>query len=133
MNLQGKCSFFGGVNDSGMALAEGLALYEHWEADLRPDLFLPRGTDPLFGTSQRLRYSTACYIAVRFPKAQYTRPEWQASSWRVKNLKTGQWVKASLVDFGPHERTDRVVDLSYIIGQYLSIKTDDVVSVERLS
>lgn len=130
MKISGKCSFFGGSSDKGMDYAEGLALYEHKEADLRPDLFYPQATDPNEGTSQRLKVQSL-YIALRFNK-EIDRHIHQHSMWKVTNPKTGQWVVASLVDYGPHQSTGRIVDLSPAIGQLLRVETDQDVEVEKL-
>lgn len=123
MKLEGKISFFGGQNDSGMAYNEGLALYEHEESDLRPDLFLARSTDPTEGTSKRLR-TTSNYIAIRFDRT-LSREYLKNITFHVVNPRTGQFVLASLVDFGPAVSTGRIVDLSPAIGLALRVETDD--------
>lgn len=132
ISLSGRCSFFGGQNDSEMLPTEGLSLFEHSEADKRPDLFNPRSEDPLQGTSKRLS-DEALYIAIRFTKEDKSRSAWQKSAWRVINPKNGKSVMCSLCDWGPNESTGRVVDLSPAIGIALSLETDDVVEVECLT
>lgn len=129
MKISGKISFFGGPLDSGMKPTEGLAYYEHHEADLRPDLFSPRSSDPLEGTSKRLRNTHACYLALRMVG---DREKLKNSLWKVTNPKTGQFLVASLTDWGPHESTGRVVDASDAIGRLLRIETDDEVMVELI-
>lgn len=129
-SVAGKVSFFGGNNDTGMRYSEGLALYEHAQADLRPDLFLPRSTDHIEGTSQRLRTSSY-YIALRFNK-EIDKEVHRHSAWKVSNPKTGQWVVASLCDYGPHENTGRCADVSPAIMQALRLETDDEILVEKL-
>lgn len=113
-----------------MDYGEGLALYEHHEADLRPDLFLPRGTDPAEGTSQRLR-TNGYYIALRYDKDQ-PREIGQHIMYKVENPKTGQWVSCSLVDFGPRQSTGRICDVSPGVMQSLRMQTDDIANIERL-
>lgn len=133
MNLiTGKVSCFGGPLDQGMKDTEGLSIYEGSEADRRPDLFLPRGSDPLQGTSRRLR-TDSFYIAIRFNKDEKSRDWWQRSAWRVVNLKTGQWVMCSLVDWGPNEKTGRSVDASPAVLRALRLETDDEVEVTCLT
>lgn len=125
--LSGKMSVFGGPKDTGMTHAEGLALYEHPEADLRPDLFLPRDpADPDAGTSQRLR-PDALYLAVRFEHAR--RATLQLTPWIVRNSRTMKMIAVSLCDWGPHERTLRVADLSPTAAALLELQTDDCVSL----
>jgi hypothetical protein len=130
MVVRGKCSCFGpsldGKPDSGMTDKEGLALYEHKEANDRPDLFLS-GNESL-GVCRRLR-PDAHFIAMRFPKGNIRR-ELQCSVWRVEA--NGKSVLASLVDWGPAEWTGRALDLSSAIMAELGIKTDDVVSATRV-
>jgi hypothetical protein len=129
MKTIGKISFFGGPNDKDMKHDEGLAYYEHNEADLRPDLFVPRGTDPNEGTSKRLRSTQACYIALRMTGG---REKLRDSLWKVTNPKTGQFVIASLVDWGPAESTGRSADVSDAIGRSLRVQTDDELEIELL-
>lgn len=129
--MTGKCSIFGGPNDSGMAETEGLALYEHHEADKRKDLFFPRDADQSIGTSKRLR-PQVFYIAIRYDSKVLSRIYWQASEWKVSNLENGKSAIAKLVDFGPAEWTGRAIDLSPGLARELEVKTDDVVWYEEV-
>jgi hypothetical protein len=126
-SISGKCSFFGGSTDPKMSYFEGLSFYEHAEADLRPDLFLPKSTDGREGSSKRLRSNQAFYIALRIDGE---RQNLQGSLWKITNPKTGQFVIGSLVDRGPAESTGRIVDLSDAIGRALRIETDDEVQID---
>lgn len=121
--MTGKISTFGGPDDSGMTHTEGLAIYEHHEADLRPDLFRRRATDLTEGSSKRLKI-TALYFAYRFPKAHNRKGLQQSIFWFVNN-KNGLTIPMSLVDFGPHERTGRVFDISPYAAELLRVKTDE--------
>jgi hypothetical protein len=47
----------------------------------------------------------------------------------VKAIKTGRSFKAFPADWGPHESTDRVADLSPGLMEDLGIETDDEVEV----
>lgn len=127
MNVEGKVSFFGGPNDLGMHTWEGCKYYEHTEADLRPDLFFPKSSDPVEGVSKRLRNAQAYYLALRVDGNRY---KLQGSLWKIKNPKTGQFVIASLTDWGPAETTGRVADVSDAVGRALRIETDDIVQID---
>jgi hypothetical protein len=123
----GKISTFGGVNDSGMTRKEGLSLYEHSEADKRPDLFVPRGTDLEEGTSQRLR-PNGLYFAYRFdlsPQGGFNRLKLQHTIWMFRNPKNSLSVALSLVDWGPHENTDKTFDISPYASELLRVKTGE--------
>lgn len=121
--MQGKLSTFGGQHDSGMARNEGLALWEHAECDLRPDLFSQRASDLTEGSSKRLRCN-ALYFAYRFPKAFNRKGLQQTTFWFINN-KNGLTIPLSLVDWGPHERTGRVFDISPYAAELLKVQTDD--------
>lgn len=112
-------------NDKGMKDDEGLSLYEHKEADLRPDLFYPADQYPGKGTSKRLRHD-AFFFSYMFPKGQYARRKLQLSPWVLKNPKTGKCVVAHLVDRGPAEWTGRVFDVSPRVAEALGMKTDEI-------
>ncbi len=131
MEFHGKCSWFGGTGDIGMHLEEGLAYYEHSEADRRPDLFLPRSDDSSFGTSQRLR-PEALFLALRVPQGAEFRKDFQGSCWLVTNEISGKSVLCSLVDWGPNERTGRCADLSRTAFILLRLATDDEVTAVRV-
>lgn len=107
-----------------MKPAEGLSLYEHAEADLRPDLFLPRSEDLAQGTSKRLR-PDALYMAFRFQNG--LRDYLKHSVWRIRNIKDGRWVVVNMVDWGPNPSTGRDFDLSPMAAALLGLDTDDYV------
>lgn len=134
--LKGKMSVFGGISDSGMTKSEGLSIYEHHEADLRPDLFTPRSSDLSLGTSQRMKPETF-YFAYRFPlNPRPDRKALQGTQWLFRNPQNGRMATAWLIDFGPHERTDRVFDLSPGLANALQVATDqqiEGISVEEVS
>lgn len=127
MTLKGKCSEFGGLSDvDGMTWQEGLALFEHSEADGRPDLFLPRSVDLTQGTSKRLR-EDALYIAL--PLQGHNKSVLRKTLFRVSKAGTEASVDASIVDYGPAEWTGRIADLSPEVMRRLSLSTDDEVCV----
>lgn len=127
MILQGKCSEFGGPNDTGMANDTGLAFYEPHEADMRPDLFTSGGANT--PTWKRLRTESK-YIALNIPMGA-TRRWAQRSKWLVTNLKTNKKVSCYLVDRGPGA-PGRVVDCSPGVLKAIDAKTDDILEVEEL-
>lgn len=110
---------------------EGLAYFSHSEADLRPDLFLPRTQDMGEGTSQRLR-TDAYYLALPIPPGSAARFRLSGSPWLVINPKTGQSVLCSLVDWGPNPNTGRVCDLSPGAMRALRLETDEIVKACRI-
>lgn len=129
--IQGRCSIFGGTLDVGMSKDSGLALYEPWEADLRPDIFLPSSAgQPLEATWKRLRTAFP-YIALRFDTS-LARSVNQTAAYKIMHPKTCQFVIAFLVDFGPSESTGRIVDVSPGIAAALRLQTDDEVFVEKI-
>jgi hypothetical protein len=122
--MKGRISTFGGPDDTGMTKTEGLALYEHHEADKRLDLFELRSADLTLGTSQRLRPG-ALYFAMRFDHEKTTRGELQRTKYRFCNSRTGASAVASLTDWGPNIMTRRTFDLSPGLAFALAVKTDD--------
>lgn len=134
MIITGKISTFGGKLDIGMKHDEGLTLYEHWEANLRPDLFLPRSQDLTEGTSKRLRNQDAFYFAFLFDMVAIDTPQkrrWlQSQKFRMWNPDTGVEIFAWIVDRGPAPHTGRKFDLSDAAASELGLQTDGIVSVE---
>lgn len=131
----GKISTFGGPNDNGMSWSEGLSLYEHHEADRRPDLFSARAADQYQGTSKRLR-PCAFFFAMRFPlspdRRELTnavlRRQLQATCWRFSNPLNGATAVAWLVDWGPRSDTGRAFDVSPGLADFLGVRTDQEVA-----
>jgi hypothetical protein len=131
MKMEGKISSFGGPDDTGMRYDEGLAFYEHREADLRTDLFLPRSADPFQGTSKRLRCHEAYYVALNVPNT-FTRLIFQQSLWKIANLRTGIYAVCYLVDRGPGAK-GRLVDASNKVLDVIGVNTDDEVEVSEVT
>jgi hypothetical protein len=123
---RGTCSTFGGPEDTGVAEDEGLAfIYDINEA---PHLFLPE-PPPGVGLARSLDAERAYYIACRFdyqvtPKGLLADPRYKAAV-----TANGKTIYAYPADWGPHESTGRVADLSPALAKALGVSTDDVVEV----
>lgn len=124
--VRGRASTFGGPLDEGVSDTEGLAFISSVEQ--APQLFLPGQPQDTYGLARRLN-PYVHYVACRWdynvtPKAQLR--EMVAT---VRAIKTGITLKAFPADWGPHQDTGRVADLSPCLMDDLGIKTDDEVEV----
>jgi len=128
LTLQGKVSWFGGPDDTGVSPDEGLAFI--YDVETAPHLFLeeqPQGTS---GLARRLN-PVVPYIAMRWDYDVYSK-EYLASMHHVALViapKTGRALIAWPSDWGPHVDTGRVADISKGLMDYLGITTDDEVVV----
>ena len=124
----GMCSSFGGPDDDGVAPDEELAFIN--DVSEAPYLFLPIQPPGTTGLARRLDPAVN-YIACRW---DYDRtPKDMLKSGlvaRVTSPSTGRSFPAWPADWGPHEDTGRVADLSPGLMDALGIETDDVVQVE---
>jgi N-acetylmuramoyl-L-alanine amidase len=126
--LRGKVSWFGGPDDEGVSPSEGLAFI--YSVDMAPDLFLdyqPAGTT---GLARRLD-PDEYYIACRW---DYDAPGLSKEDLLdvrvlVRNIKTGKALVARPSDWGPHDETDRVADISPGLMDALDLTTDEEVEV----
>jgi N-acetylmuramoyl-L-alanine amidase len=126
MTLNGKVSWFGGPNDDGVAPDEGLAFIQ--QVDQAPHLFLsyqPQGTS---GLARRLNPETQ-YIACRWDYAETPAYMLLEEMALVTAPKTGKSLKLYPADWGPHEKTGRIADISPNAMESLGIQTDDEVEV----
>jgi N-acetylmuramoyl-L-alanine amidase len=125
---KGKCSWFGGPDDTGVSPSEGLAfIFKYEEA---PHLFLPKQPPATTGLARRLD-PEVFYVACRWnyddtPKTML-RDSGQLALVTAK--KTGKSQLAYPADWGPHEDTQRVADLSPGLMEALGLTTDDEVVV----
>jgi len=125
-HAQGKCSWFGGPDDTGVSASEGLAfLYKYEDA---PHLFLPFQPEGTTGLARRLNPGLF-YVACRWdynvtPKTKLADPSVQALV-RAGDREFLAWP----ADWGPHGDTNRVADLSPGLLDALDLETDDVVEV----
>ncbi len=128
MKLTGKASWFGGPDDMGVSPSEGLAFI--YELDDAPGLFLPEQPPGTTGLARRLN-PEKYYVACRWDYSQAGTSKEELLSLRVlvRAKKTGKFFIARPADWGPHEDTDRVADLSPGLLEALGITTDDEVDV----
>lgn len=127
MNTVGKCSWFGGPDDAGVAPDESLAFI--YSVDQQPLLFLPAQPPGTTGLARRLDPKVH-YLACRWDYAQTPREQLLAQKATVKATKTGKvFSDVYPADWGPHINTGRVADLSPGLMADLGIETDDQVEV----
>jgi N-acetylmuramoyl-L-alanine amidase len=122
----GKCSWFGGPDDTGVSPSEGLAFI--YEIEDAPHLFLPYQPAGTSGLARRLNPNVH-YIAMRWDYDVTSKTELLTKYVWVKSLATGVKLKAFPADWGPHGDTDRVADLSPGLMDDLELTTDDDVEV----
>jgi hypothetical protein len=128
LKLAGKVSWFGGPEDMGIAPDEGLAFI--YDIATAPHLFLATQPDGTSGLARRLNPSVP-FIAVRwdydvFPKEMLASMDYRAL---VLAPLTRRAFRAWPADWGPHEDTGRVADISAGLMEYLGIETDDDVEI----
>ena len=122
---EGKVSWFGGPTDMGVSPDEGLAFL--YEVDDAPDLFLPEQPPGTTGLARRLDPSVY-YIACRWDYD--VTPKDMLRSGRPALVRVGNIsFQATPADWGPHEDTDRVADISPGLMEALGLSTDDQVEV----
>jgi len=125
-HAKGKCSHFGGPEDTGVDADEGLAfIYDYEDA---PHLLLPDQPPNTSGLARRLN-ERIFYIACRWdydvtPKTALLNPSYQALV-RANGKEFLAWP----ADWGPNEKTGRVADLSPGLMDALGLSTDDEVEV----
>ena len=125
-HAKGKCSSFGGPGDMGVAQDEGLAFFT--TTSQAPHLFLaiqPQGTT---GLARRLNPHVH-YIACRWDYSKTPKEFLQNATAIVFAPSSGLSLTAFPSDWGPHQDTNRIADLSPSLMADLHIKTDDIVEV----
>ena len=124
--LRGKVSWFGGPSDGGVSPDEGLAfIYEVADA---PHLFLPEQPPGTTGLARRLDPSVY-YIACRWDYDVTSKTDLLTMKVLVRAIKTGKLYVADPADWGPHQDTGRIADISPGLMTALGIETDDEVEV----
>jgi N-acetylmuramoyl-L-alanine amidase len=126
VDLSGKVSAFGGPYDEGVAPDEGLAFIS--EIDQAPHLFLPIQPEGTTGLARRLNPHVH-YIACRWDYAHTPQAMLLEEVALVRSRRTGIAMKAFPADWGPHESTDRIADISPGLMADLGLQTDDEVEV----
>jgi len=126
MALRGKCSWFGGPEDTGVSPSEGLAFI--YKVEDAPQLFLPKQPSGTTGLARRLD-PEVFYIACRWDYDLYPKPSLLQHMALVRAPKTGREFLVFPADWGPHSDTDRVADISPGLMTALGIQTDDEVEV----
>jgi len=123
----GSCSYFGGPYDTGVSESEGLAFIYEINED-NQQLFLPINTGT--GLARQLN-PFVNYVACRWDYGVTPKDMLAESGQRalVRALATGREALAFPADWGPHESTDRVADLSPGLCEILGVETDDEVEV----
>lgn len=125
----GRCSWFGGPDDTGVDSDEGLAfLYDYDDA---PHLFLPIQPPGTSGLARRLD-PLVFYVACRWdydltPKTMLAdkRNQCLVRARERPDIVFMAWP----ADWGPHEDTDREADISPGLMDALGITTDDEIEV----
>jgi hypothetical protein len=135
----GKCSQFGGPNDTGVGPDEGLGLVEPQDlaTTFFRELFLPYNPPGTTGLARRLN-PHALYCAMRWAEYGITRSTARVSLIKVSFGDASTYVRP--VDVGPgdgtvfngvtSQDTGRIIDLSPGALAALCCRTDDVVLVE---
>jgi hypothetical protein len=126
MRVTGKVSWFGGPDDDGVAPDEGLAFI--YDIEDAPQLFLdeqPPGTN---GLARRLDPDMP-YVACRWDYDETPREMLLEKVALVISRDTERMGLAYPADWGPHEDTGRVADISPGLMDALGITTDDEVTV----
>jgi hypothetical protein len=126
VNLSGKVSAFGGPDDIGVAEDEGLAFISQIEQ--APHLFLPYQPDGTTGLARRLN-PFVHYIACRWDYAETPHAMLLNAVALVRAKRTGIELTAFPADWGPHESTGRIADISPGLMDDLGLQTDDEVEV----
>lgn len=126
ITLTGKVSWFGGPDDTGVDPDEGLAFI--YEVNQAPHLFLSYQPEGTTGLARRLN-PEMLYIACRWDYNDTPRDMLLEEMAIVRSTRTGKVRKAYPADWGPHEDTDRVADISPGLMDALGITTDDEVEV----
>jgi hypothetical protein len=126
LHVSGKCSWFGGPNDTGVSPSEGLAFIYNYND--RPDLFLPQQPSGTTGLARRLN-PDVYYIACRWDYNVTSKSMLASKSQQARVRANGREFLAWPADWGPNENTGRVADLSKGLLDALGITTDDQVEV----
>jgi hypothetical protein len=126
LHVTGRCSWFGGPSDTGVAPDESLAFIYEGEEDQFAHLFLSNQPTGTSGLARKLDPDT-CYVACRWDY-QVTSKEMLRDQTRKALVRAnGKEILCYPADWGPHEQETggRVCDLSPKAMQILGLMTDD--------
>jgi N-acetylmuramoyl-L-alanine amidase len=126
LHVQGKCSWFGGPEDMGVAADEGLAFI--FDYDTAPYLFLDQQPPGTTGLARRLDTEHVYYVACRWDY-DVTPKTMLAQDIKALVRANGKEFMAWPADWGPHEDTGRVADISHALMHALGVETDDEIEV----
>src|SRR5262245_65534146 len=124
--FEGPCSWFGGPADEGVAPDEGLA-FIHDVVDA-PYLFLEEQPPGTTGLARRLN-PNIFYVACRWDYDVTSKAKLANPSLQAVVRAGGKEFRAWPADWGPHEDTDRVADLSPGLMAALGLDTGDEVEI----
>jgi hypothetical protein len=124
--LRGPCSHFGGPDDLGVDADEPLAFLT--DVSQRPEIFLDEQPEGTTGLARRLDPASH-YIAMRFDYDEISKEQLRDTMCLVRSPETTISFWAYCADWGPHEDTGRIADISPGLMDDLGIETDDPVEV----
>ena len=125
-HASGTCSWFGGPEDDGVSESEGLAfIYNVGDA---PHLFLSQQPSNTTGLARRLDPGVF-YVACRWDYQKTSKDMLRDQTRKAIVRAKGKEFLAYPADWGPHEDTHRVADLSPALMEALGLTTDDVVEI----
>ncbi len=116
--VRGKVSHFGGPNDTGVSSTETGAITGERLRSLN---------NPMSPSSSTLssRPEDYYYAAMRWNYSPNGRTFWSTARFVVINPATNRKIVVRAVDWGPHTRTSRIIDLSPQALDDLGATTDD--------
>jgi N-acetylmuramoyl-L-alanine amidase len=126
LHVSGSCSWFGGPDDDGVDAEEGLAFI--YEVEDAPHLFLPQQPEGATGLARRLDPGIF-YVACRWNYDVTPKEMLRDQTRKARVSANGKSFLAFPADWGPHEDTGRVADLSPALMDALDATTDDEVEV----
>lgn len=119
----GKCSWFGGPDDTGMSETEPLAFI--FNVSQAPDLFLDGAEEALGRNLDPEEY----YIAMRWDYDEISKEDLLKTICLVRAPSTSRSFWARPSDWGPHQDTGRLCDISPGLMDALGVETDDELEI----
>lgn len=126
MKLIGMASWFGGPDDDGVGPNEGLAFIH--DVSEAPYLFLDEQPEGTTGLARRLNPDMP-YIACRWDYDVTPVEMLLECVALVRAPESGRTLLAIPADWGPHEDTGRIADISPGLMDALGIQTDEIIEV----